>query len=239
MLGPRNNDLKSISDFNSAWADRVAFLILVGLAVDIAAIFILGKTWPENGLTIAANSLIAIGVWGELWFAKRAREADDGRVAEATARAAEANARAAEASLALEQFKAARALSPEQQRRIADKLKQFAGTAFDAGIGPKGDPEPLYLIRDISAALVLAGWEFIAWTGGGETYEEPPMPEIGLTMVTNVLVDVHPDHWGNFGAAASALVRALADEDIVAVAGSRPTTINAAAIHIRIGRKQL
>jgi hypothetical protein len=54
MLGPRNNDLKSISDFNSAWADRIAFLILVGLAVDIAAAFILDKTWPENGLTIAA-----------------------------------------------------------------------------------------------------------------------------------------------------------------------------------------
>ena len=88
MLGPKNKDLKSISDFNSTWADRVALLILGGLVVDIVEVFILGKVWPEWALTIAANSLIAIGVWGELRFAKRARDADDSRVAEALERAA-------------------------------------------------------------------------------------------------------------------------------------------------------
>src|SRR5665213_4485251 len=77
MLGPKNKDLKSISDFNSTWADRGALLILGGLVVDIVEVFILGKVWPEWALTIAANSLIAIGVWGELRFAKRARDADD------------------------------------------------------------------------------------------------------------------------------------------------------------------
>lgn len=150
---------------------------------------------------------------------------------------ADANARAAEASLALAQFKAARSLSQEQQQRIADKLKQFAGTMFDAAIGPKGDPEPLYLIRDISSALLLARWEFIPWTGGGETYTEPPMPAIGLTMVTNVIVDVHPDRWEKLGTAATRLAEALAGEGIAAIADSKPTSVNTDAIHIRIGRK--
>jgi hypothetical protein len=157
--------------------------------------------------------------------------------AEATERAAIAEQRAAEADLKLEQFKAPRVLSSDKQQGITDKLKPFAGTVFDAGIGPKGDPEPIYLIRSISAALSLAGWKFIPWTGGGETLTEPPMPPIGLTAVTNVIIDVYPDYWKKFGAAATALAAALADADIAAIADSKPTSINAEAIHVRIGRK--
>jgi hypothetical protein len=158
-------------------------------------------------------------------------------IADANERAATAEQRAAEATLALAQFKSARSLSPEQQQRIADKLKPFAGTIFDAGIGPMGDPEPLYLLRSISAALSLAGWQFIAWTGEGLTLTEAPMPAIGSTMVTNVIVDVHPDRWERFGAAATTLAKALAVEGIDAIADSKDTSINTNAIHIRIGRK--
>jgi len=63
------------------------------------------------------------------------------------------------------------------------------------------------------------------------------MPPIGLTAVTNVIVDVHPDHWAKFGVAATALAKALSEESIDAIADSRPTTINTNAIHVRIGRK--
>ena len=103
MLGPKNKDWKSISDFNSEWAHRIALLILAGLAVEIAEVIILRKPWPEWALTIAGNSLIAIGVWGELFFAKRARTADDSRVAEAEKAVAEANQRAAEANARAEE----------------------------------------------------------------------------------------------------------------------------------------
>jgi len=92
-------------------------------------------------------------------------------------------------------------------------------------------------MRALSAALISAGWSFIPWTGGGETYTEVPMPPIGLTAVTNVIIDVHPHFWGKFGPAASALAKALKDERIDAIADSRPTTINTDAIHVRIGRK--
>jgi ABC-type protease/lipase transport system fused ATPase/permease subunit len=89
MLGHKSNDLKSISDFNSAWADRLAYLILVGLLVDIADLFI-PEGWWKIVAAIGANLLIFGGMWGELWFAKRAREADDSRVAQANKQAAEA-----------------------------------------------------------------------------------------------------------------------------------------------------
>jgi hypothetical protein len=152
-------------------------------------------------------------------------------------RAKVAEQKAAEANLALAKFKAPRVLSSEQQRHIAGKLKQFAGTEFDAGVGPKGDPEPIYLARTIGSALGAAGWKFIAWTGGTETYSEPPMPPIGLTSVTNVIIDVHPDRWEKYGAAATSLASALNDEGIEAIASSNQTSVNTDAIHIRIGRK--
>jgi hypothetical protein len=150
----------------------------------------------------------------------------------------EAEQRAAEAKLALEKFKAPRVLNQEQQSAVSAAVKPFAGTIFDAGIGPKGDPEPLYLLRSIHAALVRAGWKPVDWTGGGETYLEPPMPKVGLTMVTDVIIDVHPDKWTKFGDAANALASALAAAGIAVIADSQPTSVNTDAIHVRIGRKQ-
>jgi hypothetical protein len=56
-------------------------------------------------------------------------------------------------------------------------------------------------------------------------------------MVTNVIVDVHPDWWKKYGAAANALAAALEAEGIDAIADSKPSSINTDAIHIRVGRK--
>src|SRR5205814_7980939 len=133
--------------------------------------------------------------------------------------------------------KAPRTLSAEQIERMAEKLKPFAGTVVDAGFGPMGDPEPLYLIRSIATVLSKAGWKLVDWTGPGFTYSEPLLPTLGQTLVTNVIVDVHPDRWAKFGAAATALAAALASEGIDAIAHSRPSSINTDAIHVRVGRK--
>jgi hypothetical protein len=150
---------------------------------------------------------------------------------------AEANARALEARLALEKFKAPRILTADAQARLAAKLRSFSGSVFDIGIGPMGDPEPLYLSRSIHSVLVAANWQHVAWTGGGQTYTESPMPSIGLATVTNVIIDVHPNWWPKFGGAAEALAAALNAEGIDAIADSQGTSVNTEAIHIRIGRK--
>jgi hypothetical protein len=169
--------------------------------------------------------------------ARVAIEQAQAEIAKSNARSDEANARALEAKLELEKFKAPRILTREAQERIAAKLKLFSDTVFDIGIGPMGDPEPLYLSRSIHSALFAAGWKAIDWTGGGQTYTESPMPSLGLTMVSNVIVDVHPDWWPKFRPAAEALAGALNAEGIDAIADSRPTSIKNGAIHVRIGRK--
>jgi hypothetical protein len=164
-------------------------------------------------------------------------EASRAQIAAAQARAAEANQKAAEAALALAKFKAARSLTPDQQAQIAAVLKPFAGTVFDGGIGPEGDPEPLFLFRSIHDALVSAGWSPADWSGAGATLTETGLPKIGLTMVTNVIIDVHPSRWAKYGAAAEALAGALNAAGVDAIADSKPTSIDSDAVHVRIGRK--
>jgi hypothetical protein len=117
--GERYGDLKSRYQRDSARADLLAKLIILGLAVEIAGVFVLEKSVLEGAVTIVSTALIAIGVWGELKFSHRAREAGDAIVAEAEARAAEANLKAQEAGLELARFRAPRALNRSQTERIA------------------------------------------------------------------------------------------------------------------------
>ncbi len=206
--------------------------------------------WVIVSVVIAAAAAIAIGVTTTASIVSHKREAaaaelaldvfkkeTDGKISDANARAADANARALEAKLELEKFKAPRILNTVQGARIASKLVAFSMTRYDVGIGPKGDPEPLYLAREIVESLSNAGWMQVPWSGDGETYTEQPMQSVGLTMVTNVIIDVYPPHWARLGPAAQALARALNDEGIAAIADSRATAVPTDVIHVRIGRK--
>lgn len=188
--------------------------------------------------------LVLLGTLGSIWsggirerFSDERIARDESQTATANERAAVAELQAAQARLELQNFKAPRTLNQVQLARVAEKLKPFAGTVYDAGIGPKGDPEPLYILRSIHAALSSAAWDQIPWTGGGDTYTELGMETVGLTMVTNVIIDVHPGKWHKFGPAAVALAEALAAEGIDAIADSTPTSMDSDAIHVRIGRK--
>jgi hypothetical protein len=130
MNNSGGGDLQSKYESNSAWADRIAFLIIVGLAVDIAAVFILKKELLDGALTIVANALIAAGVWGELWFARRAKEAGDGIVAEAKARAANSMALAAGAnsrsSMAQRQVAKANVRAAQLEKETAEAKLELA-----------------------------------------------------------------------------------------------------------------
>jgi hypothetical protein len=166
IFRPKGTDLKSISDFNSDWADRIAFLILVGLAVDIATVFVSNKV-AHGVLSILANGLIIAGVWGELRFAKRAREADDGRVAEANKAAAEAGERAAklekEAADArgrvadIEWLTAWRRVTQEQRERIAISLRNMASEIDLLVEYERSDSEAFSYGREIIAIFEAAG----------------------------------------------------------------------------------
>src|SRR5262249_9383080 len=99
MPEKQKSDLKSRYESNSLLAERFALLVLAGLAVEIIEVFGLRRPFWEAVFSITATALILIGVWGEIIFEKRAKEAGDGIVAEA-------NKQAEEAQLATEKLRA-------------------------------------------------------------------------------------------------------------------------------------
>jgi hypothetical protein len=179
--------------YDTSWYGLLISGVVAALAATATVTFLFLQFW-SSGVREKYTELRTSTLESQ---SKRA-EAD---LATAQANIASANARALEAQAALAKFKAPRVLTPQQQTTIAEKLKRFADTKFDAGMGPKGDPEPLYILRNIIATLSSARWVQVAWTGGGEIYTEAPMLPVGLTTVTNVIVDVHPEPKDNIAAA--------------------------------------
>jgi hypothetical protein len=151
-----NGDLQSRYEFNSAWAERIALLIIAGLAVDIIAAFLLGKSWLEIVLNIVANLLIIAGVWGELRFSRYAKEAADAMVAEANARFAAVELRVANS--------VTRVLN---NRAFIEQMSAFKGLSVDV-IACGGSTEINQIARLLSVALNVAGWQASVWQESSE-----------------------------------------------------------------------
>jgi hypothetical protein len=239
------DDHSSRYDFHSTWADRVALLIVLGLAIDIAAVFIFQRPFLwEGALAVVANLLIALGVWGELWFARRAREAGDAIVAEAKARAATANERTAELELTLENERLARVrierelapryLSAEQYERITEKIRPFAGTPFSLGADLTAEP---MFVDMIAALLSLAGrWELRHSPYPDESKEGPQLGEALAVQGIAILYKYESPKKDEWHAAARALDAALNAEGIhCAISPAQPRLAD--IIHVVIGRK--
>lgn len=226
MLKPKGKDFKSISDFNSEWADRIAYLILVGLAVDVGALFIANKCWHRAAI-IFANLLIAGGIFGELKFAKRARNADDSRVADAERATAEANKaageareRAAEAELDLATYRKPRSLNESTKaEHITIKMAEFAGTKFAIFLcRPDGDMP--WLAIDIAFCLIAAKWEQIPCGLPSKTWDSG-FTDLGLFGTGDIVNDVvvgFPFNNNDLDRIATALASAISSEEISAVA---------------------
>jgi hypothetical protein len=124
-------------------------------------------------------------------------------IAEANQQAEEAKDRAAQASLELAKFKAPRILTLEQQGRISEKLKPFAGKQFDVALTT--DPETQDLLLQIETALKAAGWIEIDWTGAAVTFNRDKQPIAGLVVMSGVVVQMHADQVPELWKAAESL----------------------------------
>jgi hypothetical protein len=172
-----------------------------------------------------------------------ARTADLERQAEQLRKeTAEANARASQSQLALERFKQPRLLSEQQLSTIAGKLKQFAGTRFDAAVLP-GDPEAIIFLSFITATLESAGWIWVEWNPPNGplamAYSFGGKPNIGQLGSLGVSLQVNPAHDAALSAPANALEAALVAEGFEA---NLDITDNASipnkdTVHITVGKK--
>src|SRR4051794_7849037 len=139
MPDSRQEDFGREYDVNSHRALLAAYLLIAGLLVEL----INAVVWFEGAKTlaeIAAVLLIVAGVWGEVFFANKARQAGDKQLAQYEARSAEADQKAKEAEFALAQLEARlapRRLTQEGQNRIAERISEYAGIAGSIGSSPR------------------------------------------------------------------------------------------------------
>jgi len=199
MPEKQKSDLKSRYESNSLLAERFALLVLAGLAVEIIEVFGLRRPFWEAVFSITATALILIGVWGEIIFEKRAKEAGDGIVAEA-------NKQAEEAQLATEKLRAENLRlqmvlqprtilifgrnndAPIRGQRL-EELKRHAGTQLLIQVVPDLEAQKLAAgIRDLAGFI---GWNAkdVAAVPVGRIGEgvaivtiEPPSPATDIRM---------------------------------------------------------
>jgi hypothetical protein len=240
-----NNRFRMFDSADSAglWFDIFNGVLLLG------AFFVLVGTWGTIKTSAikerfadertAANEAETKRAIADSDAAKEATAKADLRIAELSTQAeglrkdtAQANARALEAQVALETFKAPRALSPEQQAAISEKIKPFAGQEYAFAVSPTIDA--LSLMEEIDTALQGAGWVRVAPLGavvvGGAA--------VAYFKSSGVRVQVAKSRNADIGPVATLLAEALTDQGIVAASAMSPDVdVRPTAMQIVIGIK--
>jgi hypothetical protein len=164
------------------------------------------------------------------------------QAAEAGMRAAEAIERARKIELQLVLFRLPRRdMLAGKTDIVTERLKPFAGTEFDCGIGQGGEQADFWW--DLQPAIMVAGWTHIAWQYPPTDFplfiaQGPDRPVSGSVGAANVEIHLHPEHREKLLPAATALISALNEVGIAArEAGYNTHNINTGAIHILIGDK--
>ena len=148
-------------------------------------------------------------------------------------------ARAEQSSLAMEltKLKTPRALNQDQQWRIAEKLKPFAGTPYSLALQP--DRESVGLMDQLIATLTSAGWIRHPWQGGGRiNFKRSGQQDIiaGVAIFNGVRIQIAKAKVPEWGQAVLALRDALMSEGVEVAAKVSPNARDD-AIHIGIGNK--
>jgi hypothetical protein len=165
-------------------------------------------------------------------------------IAKANARVAEAEQKAAEANLEIARIRAPRVLSIQQQRRIADALRQFREKKFDTAV-VQGDPEALSLLEMIEAAVRAADWMQINWhdtVAGAIQLSRPGLPTVGnISLNAGVVIQFETEEKDALGEAATTLASALSAEGIATIVSENffvpKIAANRTAIHIMVAKK--
>lgn len=136
------DELKGDASKAHKWDEFSAWAIVGGLAAEVIVLLLFseGHSQWETGLLVLATIVIALGVWGEIWFGRKAEDAgdklqdiSDRKIADANENAARANERAAtlekeaaaarERTAEIERITQWRRLSREQYDIIFSELR--------------------------------------------------------------------------------------------------------------------
>jgi hypothetical protein len=250
-MSKTDDQLRSEIEANETRGEWGAWAVVAGLVLEIilASAISLGieKKEIENWGAVIADCLIALGVYCEIHFGRRAshghaelRRRSELRIAEANVRAAEANRKAAEAELALAKFREPRqSYVKGNESLIAERLGPFAGTQFDSGLtGGSGEVADFWW--DLQPTIVAAGWVHLPFVVPNTLIiRQGDRPLSASVGATNVEIHVRPEERSALGPAAVALISVLNEIGIEATdKGFNSHSPNSETIHIHIGDKR-
>lgn len=181
--------------------------------------------------------LIVGGVWGEVFFANKARIAGDKELEKYRMRPAEASHKAAEANLELAKFRSARSISNAQADEIAARLKEFSAS-YDVAVSTN-DSEIMAFLYLLHGMLGKAGWIALPWNAPTPKIRPIIGPEIASGFpILNVIISAGSEGLRLASRKLAEELKAVGIEASahgVAVMGNAMSKNN--AIHIWIGRK--
>jgi hypothetical protein len=205
------------------WRNGGYLLVALGV-IGIVAVIMLSdqKRRRQKGLALLFVAILVVGVA----FVRFG----------AGALLAEARERADEAELELAKIKTPRMLSTEAQRRVAAKLRRFAGQEFTGQVAPgSDDARPLW--ETLAKTLAAADWVRVPPSGlsvGDPAAGVPLVPNSGVTVF------VAASRANEFAPIAQTLAAALMVEGIIAgvSASAGPQMEQRPAVMVvEIGRK--
>jgi hypothetical protein len=160
-------------EVNNRRAEWSAYILIAGLVLELASALVFQKDWIETVATVIAIVLIVGGVWGEVHFGHKAREAGDRQLAEFEARTAEANAQAAKANneTAILRLQLDQEIQKRAPRRLTDEQK----AALVAELRGKMKEINLVVQKDIETKAFEIQWLDVFGQAGIEIhpYELP------------------------------------------------------------------
>jgi hypothetical protein len=231
------------ADQAESWSGYATLLILAGILLEIALLFRFRhetSNW-ELSLLVAANAAIGIGLLVEFFCIHAAVKASRELKTESDAQLTEALDRAANAERELRDFRRPRRhlMTKENRDILIARLSPFAGTKFDTGLSPGG--EPMHFLWDLEETLHHAKWNQLPWVTGVVGVQEVRRglrPVAGSINSENVELHVHASHRNGLLPATNALIAALKEIGITAwEAPFNVLNTNAEAIHVLIGPK--
>jgi hypothetical protein len=225
-----------------AWNNLiVAFLVAVGVfgVFGAGATYIAFQLQKQEAInaanTLAQYQVVASVKIAEAHAAGEAAKADTARANEA---AGKANQRAAEAELALAKIETPRTISQHYAATMIAKLQQFAGTPYALYL--YDDSEAASLLNQIERILEAAGWNG-RLVPGNMVKSRPNKPNIALTRLTGLFVQIDGGHQSTLLPAGSALAGTLRNAGLIVrlEVGNLPPSIDKTAIRIVVGQKSM
>jgi hypothetical protein len=256
------NDTDETIETAAKIADNLALLWGGAVIVGVGAEYLL-PALSEIGIWNWPGAAVALGVAGEIIFARHGSTLSGvvsdrlkRRLAGAEARAAEANERALDAIGELLKFREPRliTLTRGDMAGFIETMKEYSGTLFDLAIS-SNDRE----INDFTFRIILllhsAGFEQLDWGGapqinftrhtvpsstGHQIKIETKSVGIGAAAL-DITVCWDTENKATLAAPALALLKALSEFDlrgsVQELVGKERPSSNKTALHIMIGRK--